>query len=391
MRATRWYGRHDLRVEEVPDPHVVNPHDVVVRVTLSAICGSDLHLYNGVLPGMKRGDVIGHEFMGEVIEAGPEVAKIAVGDRVVVMSGIACGRCWHCSHQRFAWCSNTNPAGSMEAQHELYGHGGAALYGYSHMFGGYAGGQAELVRVPFADVNCLPVRGSMPDERVLFVSDILPTAWMAVENCDVQPGDTVAIFGAGPVGLLAVRCARLMGAEQVIAIDAVSARLDMAGARGGAITIDERDGDVLERLDDLTGGRGPDACIDAVGLEAHDGAMGAIDKVKQALKVVTDRPAALRNAILACRTGGTVSIPGVYAGMADQFPIGAAFGKGLTFKMGQTHFHRYAGYLLDRIEHAEIDPSFVITHRVTLDDVPDAYAMFNAKADGCVKVVVTPS
>jgi threonine dehydrogenase-like Zn-dependent dehydrogenase len=387
MKAITWQGKQDVKLTEVADPEIVNPHDAIVRVTSTAVCGSDLHLYNGFIPAMKPGDVLGHEFMGEIVAVGPSCERVKVGERVVVMCSIACGRCWFCKKQEFPACDNTNPTASSVAVEIAYGHAGSALFGYSHLYGGYAGGQAELVRVPFADVGCLPVPAELSDEQVLFLGDIFPTGYMAAENCSIEPGDTVAVFGAGPVGQFAIKSALLLGADRVLAVDAVPERLKLA-ADSGAIVIDETHGDVMRRIDDLTGGRGPDACIDAVGLEAHGkGMLNTYDRVKQALKLETDRPMALRNAIYAVRKGGTVSIPGVYGGFIDKFPMGAAFGKGLTFKMGQTKFHKYAPLLLDRIRTRQIDPSFVITHRVGLADLPNAYRMFNDKADGCIKVV----
>jgi threonine dehydrogenase-like Zn-dependent dehydrogenase len=389
MKAITWHGKQDVRLADVPDPAIVNPHDAIVRVTSTAICGSDLHLYNGFIPGMKTGDVLGHEFMGEVVSTGPACESVKVGDRVVVLCSIACGRCWFCKQQLTSACDNSNPSGSQLAIELAFGHAGAAVFGYSHLYGGYAGGQAEYVRVPFADVGCLPVPPELTDEQVLFVGDIFPTGFMAAENCQIRPGDTIAVFGCGPVGQFAIRSALLLGAERVIAIDAVPERLKMA-AEAGAIVLDEMHGDVMRRLDDLTGGRGPDACIDAVGMEAHGrGVQNAYDRVKQALKLETGRPMALRSAILACRKGGTVSIPGVYGGFIDKFPMGAAFGKGLTFKMGQTQFHKYAPLLLDKIREKQIDPSFVITHRVPLAELPGAYKMFNDKEDGCIKVIAS--
>ncbi len=389
MRAITWHGKQDVRVTEVPDPALVNPHDAIVRVTATSICGSDLHLYNGFVPGMKAGDVIGHEFMGEIVQTGPACEKVKVGDRVVVMCSIACGRCWFCKRQEFQACDNTNPSGAQVALETAFGHAGAALYGYSHLYGGYAGGQAEYVRVPFADIGCLPVPGELSDEQVLFLGDIFPTGYMAAENCGIEPGDTIAVFGCGPVGQFAIKSALLLGADRVIAIDSVPERLKLA-AEAGAIVLDETHGDVMRRLDDLTGGRGPDACIDAVGLEAHGkGVQNAYDRVKQALRLETDRPMALRTAIMAVRKGGTVSIPGVYGGFIDKFPMGAAFSKGLTFKMGQTTFHKYAPRLLARVQAREIDPTFVITHRVSFDELPRAYRMFNNKEDGCIKVVAS--
>lgn len=389
MRALTWQGIHDLRVERVPDPEIVNPHDAIVEVSLTAVCGSDLHLWGGHIPGMRKGDVIGHEFMGEVVDVGTAVRNIKVGDRVVVPFAIACGTCWFCHRDLWSLCDNTNPATDAEVLEAAYGHAGAGLFGYSHLYGGYAGGQAEFVRVPFADVGCLVVDGR-PDEQVLFLSDIFPTGWMAAENCDLRGGDVVAVFGCGPVGQLAIQSAYLLGAERVLAIDDVPERLAMARDQGGAETIDNAGDRVLEALADLTGGRGPDACIDAVGLEAHDGIVGAYDRVKQGLRLQTDRPTALRNALLACRKGGTVSIPGVYGGIVDKLPLGAAFGKALTLKMGQTHVHRYLRPLLDRIDAGEIDPSFLITHRVGLDELPGMYETFADKRDGCIKIVARP-
>ena len=390
MKAVTWHGRKDMRVENVPDPQIVNPHDAILRVTSTAICGSDLHLYNGYIPAMKPGDIMGHEFMGEIVEVGRAVEQVKKGDRVFVMCGISCGRCWFCKHDLFSACDNTTPAGSQAALETAYGHAGAALFGYSHLYGGYSGGQAEYVRVPFADVGCVKVPEGVPDERVLFLTDIFPTGYMAAENCNIQRGDSIAVFGAGPVGQFAIKSAFLLGAEKVISIDSVPERLAMA-ANQGAIIVDTTHGDVVARLQELTGGRGPDACIDAVGLEAHGtngtGALAAVDKAKQTARIATDRPMALRLAIQACRKGGTISIPGVYGGFLDKFPMGAAFAKGLRFTMGQTHFHRYGKPLLERVMAGDVDPSFVITHRVGLDEVPAMYKVFNDKADDCIKVV----
>jgi len=339
---------------------------------------------------MKVGDILGHEFMGEVVAVGPECYLVAPGDRVVVSCGISCGQCWFCRHNLWSACDNTNPAANARVVEMAYGHAGAALYGYSHLFGGYSGGQAEMVRVPFADVGCVKVPEDLTDEQVLFLGDIVPTGWMAAENCELTKGDTVAVLGCGPVGQMAIRSAFKMGAERVIAVDSVPERLAMAEV-GGAQIIDDRNGNVVSQLSELTGGRGPDACIDAVGLEAHGHSIGGpYDRMKQALHLATDRASALRTAIMACRKGGVVSIPGVYAGFVDKFPIGAAFGKGLTLRLGQTHFHRYMRPLLEMVEGNEWDPSFVITHRVTLDDLPDAYKMFDEKRDGCIKVVARP-
>ncbi|MGE0869955.1 MAG: zinc-dependent alcohol dehydrogenase [Kofleriaceae bacterium] len=389
MRALVWHGKHDVRIETVPDPGIVNPHDAVVRVTSTAICGSDLHLYNGMIPAMRPGDILGHEFMGEVVDVGAACERVKRGDRVVVSCSIACGRCWFCRETMFAACDNSNPATSQAMLELAYGHAGAALFGYSHLYGGYAGGQAEYVRVPFADVGCHVMPAKLSDERVLFLGDIFPTGYQAAEQCGIEPGDTIAVFGCGPVGQFAIRSALLLGAERVIAIDTIPERLVLASEAGAAV-IDERHGDMQARLLDLTGGRGPDHCIDAVGLEAHGtGVIAALDKVKQATKLAVDRPSALRSAIYACRKGGTVSIPGVYGGFVDKFPMGAAFAKGLTLRMGQTHFHRYVDQLLALIVEDKIDPSFVITHRVTLADLPEAYRMFSERADGCIKVVAT--
>jgi threonine dehydrogenase-like Zn-dependent dehydrogenase len=389
MKAVCWFGKEDTRVETVADPAILNPEDAIVRVTLTAICGSDLHLYGGYMPTMQRGDILGHEFMGEVVEVGPSVERIAVGDRVVVPFNISCGRCYFCQRDMWSLCDNTNPnAGVAEA---AYGYATAGLFGYSHLLGGYAGGQAQFVRVPHADVGCLRVDSDLSDEQVLLLSDIFPTGYMAAESCDIQPGDVVAVFGCGPVGLLAARSAYLLGAERVIAIDSVPERLEMAHTQCGADTIDYRGADVVEELKISTGGRGPDACIDAVGMEAHgNGIEGWYDRAKHATRLQTDRPTALRAAIMACRKGGVVSMPGVYGGVVDKLPLGAAFGKALTLKMGQTHVHRYMRPLLDRIEAGEVDPSFVITHRATLDEAPAAYRMFREKHDGCVKVVLDP-
>jgi threonine dehydrogenase-like Zn-dependent dehydrogenase len=390
MKAVTWHGKRDMRLETVPDPSIVNPHDAILRVTSTAICGSDLHLYNGFIPGMRPGDIMGHEFMGEIVATGRACEQVKVGDRVLVMCGISCGRCWFCKQELYSACDNTTPAGSQPALEIAYGHAGASLFGYSHLYGGYAGGHAEYVRVPFADVGCLRVPIGIPDERVLLLTDVFPTGFMAAENCNIQAGDTVAVWGAGAVGQFAIMSAFLLGAERVIAIDAVPERLAMA-ADQGALVVDEWRGDVLARIDEHTGGRGPDSCIDAVGLEAHGtGVLATMDRVKQTVRVQTDRPVALRMAIQACRKGGTVSIPGVYGGVIDTFPIGAAFAKGLRFAMGQTHFHRYGKPLLARVLAEEIDPSFVITHRVALADLPGAYEVFNDKADGCIKIVAHP-
>jgi threonine dehydrogenase-like Zn-dependent dehydrogenase len=389
MKALCWYGTNDVRVSRVPDPKILNPRDAIIKVTLTAICGSDLHLLDGFIPTMKRGDILGHEFMGEVVEVGRDNTKLEVGDRVVVPFTIACGRCFFCDRQLWSACDNSNPNAWMADK--LYGFSSSGLFGYSHMMGGYAGGQAEYVRVPFADVGPIKVPPQLSDEQVLFVSDIFPTGYMAAENCNIQPGDTIAVWGCGPVGQFAIRSAWMLGAGRVIAIDREPERLRMAVEQGKAETIDYEEKDVFETLRDMTGGHGPDACIDAVGLEAHGTKLDYYyDKAKTAAYMATDRISALRQAILACRKGGTVSIPGVYGGFLDKMPFGAAFHKGLTLKMGQTHMMRYMAPLIDRIARGQIDPSFVITHRLRLDDAPDAYRMFRDKRDDCIKVVMRP-
>jgi threonine dehydrogenase-like Zn-dependent dehydrogenase len=388
MRAVVWEGKNNVKVAEVPDPSIVNPHDAIVKVTLTAICGSDLHLYNGVIPTMKSGDVLGHEFMGEVVEVGPEVKNLAVGDWVVVPFTIACGRCFFCERELWSLCDNTNPNASIADI--AYGYSGSGLFGYSHMYGGYPGGQAEFVRVPFADVGPIKIYEDLADEQVLFLSDIFPTGYMAAENCDIQPGDTIAVWGCGPVGLFAMKSALLLGAERVIAIDSVPARL-LKAAECLAETINYAEVNVIETLKEMTGGRGPDACIDAVGMESHGtGVVHMYDRAKQALMLESDQPQPLREAIQACRKGGTVSIPGAYGGLIDKFPIGAAFAKGLTLKLGQTHVHKYMRPLLERIRRGDIDPSFVISHTLPLDEAPRAYRMFRDKENDCTKVVMKP-
>ncbi len=388
MKAVCFHGRGDLRVESIPEPRILNPHDCIVKISSTAICGSDLHLYDGFIPGMKRGDILGHEFMGEVVEVGPEVTRTRVGDRVVVPFNIACGSCFFCRKQLWSLCDNTNPnAGLLD---KLYGYSGGGLFGYSHLYGGYSGGQAEFVRVPFADVGPFKVPDRIPDDQALFLTDIFPTGYMAAENCNIQPGDTIAVYGCGPVGQFAIRSAFLLGAGRVIAIDRFPERLRMA-RQGGAEVIDYSQEGPYERLRELTGGIGPDACIDAVGMEAHGYDLSAwYDRIKSTLMMETDRPTALREAIFACRKGGTVSIPGVYGGFLDKFPLGSAFAKGLTMKMGQTHDHRYLPRLLDHIEKGDIDPSFIITHRLPLEQAPQAYSMFRDKQDECIKVVLKP-
>lgn len=388
MKALCWYGKNDVRVETVPDPKILNPHDAILKVTSTAICGSDLHLYNGYIPTMQKGDILGHEFMGEVVEVGSENRKLKVGDRVVVPFTICCGHCFFCQQELWSLCDNSNPNAGMAEK--LYGFSPAGLFGYSHMMGGYAGGQAEYVRVPFADVGPVRIPEDLDDEQVLFLSDIFPTGYMAAENCDIKRGDTIAVWGCGPVGQFSIRSALLLGAERVIAIDQVPERLQLA-ASCGAETLDFDDEDIFDKLKEMTGGRGPDACIDAVGLEAHGITLDALyDRAKAALFLATDRPHALRQAIHACRKGGTVSVPGVYGGFLDKIPIGAAFNKGLTLKMGQTHVPKYLRPLLERVQRGEIDPSFIITHRMRLQDAPEGYEIFKHKEDNCIKIVMKP-
>ncbi|MGZ3768766.1 MAG: zinc-dependent alcohol dehydrogenase [Bdellovibrio sp.] len=387
MRAVCWEGTKHVEVENVPDPKILNPHDIIVRITSTAICGSDLHLYDGVIPTMQKGDILGHEFMGEVVEVGPQIKKIKKGDKVVVPFNIACGNCFFCKKEEYSLCDNSNP--KPEFVNKVYGHGGAALFGYSHMLGGYAGGQAEYARVPFGDVGPLVVPKDIDDDKVLFLSDILPTGYMAAVNCNIQPGDTVAVWGCGPVGLFAIQSAYLLKAYRVIAIDNVPERLRMAQDICKAEVLNYEKVDVLEKLNLMTGGRGPDACIDAVGMEAHGTDLySEYETAKMAVKLATDRPIALRQAIHACRKGGVISIPGVYGGLVDKFPLGAAFGKGLTLKMGQTHVQRYMPELLDHILEGIIDPAFLITHRIKIDEAPDAYKKFKDKKDNCIKVVI---
>ncbi len=389
MKANCWYGTRNVQVTDVPDPQILNARDAIVRITSTAICGSDLHLYNGMIPTMKRGDVLGHEFMGEVVEVGRDVKNLSVGDRVVVPFPIACGHCLQCEREMYSLCENSNPNGWMAEK--LYGYTPCGIFGYSHMLGGYAGGQAEFARVPFADVGPLRLPESVSDEQALFLSDIFPTGYMAAEACNIQPGDIIAVWGCGPVGQFAITSAFLLGAERVIAIDRFPYRLQVARDKGGAETLNYEEVDVREALRDMTGGRGPDACIDAVGMEGHaPGVAGAYDRAKQAMMLETDRPVALRQAILACRGGGTISVAGVYGGFIDKFPMGAIVNRSLTLKSGQTHVHRYMRPLLRRIEDGEIDPSFVITHRMKLDDAAKGYEMFVNKEDECMKVVLKP-
>jgi len=390
MKALCWHGKKDIRCDEVDDPRIEHPRDAIVRVTTCAICGSDLHLFDGFIPGMMRGDILGHEFMGEVVEVGAENKKLKVGDRVVVPFTIICGECEQCRRGNYSVCERTNR--NKDMADKVFGHSTAGLFGYTHLTGGYAGGQAEYVRVPYADVGPVKIPDGMPDEQAIFLGDIFPTGWQAAVQCDIQPEDTVAVWGAGPVGQFTLRAAVLLGAKQVIAIDRVPERLSMAQA-GGAIPVNFETESVIERLNELTRGKGPDKCIDAVGLEAHVGAKhldSVYDRAKQALMAESDRPHVLREMIYVCRPAGVLSVPGVYGGLIDKFPIGALMQKGLTLRTGQTHVNRWAQDLLRRIVEDEIDPSFVITHTVTLEDGPEMYKTFRDKEDGCIKVVLKP-
>lgn len=390
MRALVWEGRYDVQVQTVPDPIIQEPTDIIIKVTKTAICGSDLHLLDSYVVEMEKGDILGHEFMGEVVEVGAAVTKFNIGDRVVVPFTISCGSCFFCNKQLYAACETTNP--DHEKASEMMGHAPAGLFGYSHLTGGYAGGQAEYVRVPHADVGPIKVPDGLSDEQVLFLSDIYPTAWMAAENAGIEPGDTVAVWGCGPVGLLTQKCAWLQGAGRVIAIDHVAERLEKARRECQSETINFMEQDVNETLNDLTGGRGPDRCIDAVGAEAHGlgSTEAVIDRTKALVGLGTDRPTALRQAIYNCRVAGTVSVPGVYFGFLDKFPFGGLMNKGLTLKTGQTHMQKYMPDCLKLIEEGKIDPSFIITHRVSLEDAPEAYRIFKEKDDGCIKVIMTP-
>lgn len=391
MKAVCWHGAMDMRVDTVPDPKIINPQDAIIKITSTAICGSDLHIYNGFIPSMQSGDIMGHEFMGEVVDVGPNVKKLKKGDRVVVPFPISCGQCFFCNRDLWSLCDNSNPASNAGLVEKLYVHSPAALFGYSHLFGGYAGGQAEYTRVPFADVGPIKVPDGLSDDQVLFLSDILPTGYMAAENCDIKPGDIVAVWGCGPVGQFAIKSAFLLGAERVIAIDRFPERLKMAEEMSGAQTLNYEEIEVGEALREMTGGRGPDACLDAVGLEAHGmGLEGLYDKVMQTVRMETDRPNVMRQAIVACRKGGTVSLAGVYGGFIDKVPMGAAFNKGLTLKMGQTHVHKYLRPLLERIQKGEIDPSYIISHHLPLEDAPKGYDIFKHKKENCTKVVLKP-
>jgi threonine dehydrogenase-like Zn-dependent dehydrogenase len=391
MKAVCWMGPNKISVENVPDPTILNPRDAIVRITSTCICGSDLHLYNGFMPTMEQGDIVGHEFMGEVVEVGAGISaeKLKVGDRVVVPFTIACGRCFFCQKQLWSCCDNSNP--NHWIAEKFMGFSPSGLFGYTHMLGGYAGGQAQYARVPFADIGPLKIPDGIPDAKVIFLSDIFPTGYFGALNADIEQGDTVAIWGCGPVGQFAIRSAFMLGAERVIAIDRFEYRLQMA-RDGGAETINYEDvDDVVQVLKDTTGNIGPDRCIDAVGMEAHtDSALYAYDRAKQMLRLETDRPFALRQAIQACRKGGTVSVPGVYGGFVDKMPMGAFVNKGLAMKTGQTHMMRFMKPLLERVERGEIDPSFVVSHRVPLNRAPEMYKVFNDKQDNCTKVVLDP-
>jgi threonine dehydrogenase-like Zn-dependent dehydrogenase len=389
MRAVCWTGRNSIEVLDVPEPQILSATDAIVKVTSTAICGSDLHLYDGYVVGMKSGDILGHEFMGEVVDVGRDVTRLKRGDRVIVPFPIACGSCNSCREGLTSVCENSNPNAAMVEK--LWGHAASGMFGYSHLTGGYAGGQAEYVRVPFADFGPMVIRDdTIPDDKVLFLTDIFPTGYMGAEMCDIKRGDVVAVWGAGPVGQLAMASARHMGAEKVIAIDRFNYRLEVAEEHTGAIAINYDDVDVQEVLKELTGGRGPDACIDAVGMEAHSGAplINAFDRLKQATHLETDRGAALRQAIMSCRNGGTVSVVGVYAGLMDKFPIASFMNRSITMKAAQTHVHRYLPKLYALIRDGAIDPTFIISHRMTLDEAPAAYELFKHKMDDCMKVVL---
>ncbi|HEX8355012.1 MAG TPA: zinc-dependent alcohol dehydrogenase, partial [Pyrinomonadaceae bacterium] len=386
MRANCWYGKQDVRIEQVPDPKILNRRDAIVKISSTAICGSDLHLYNGFMPTMQKGDILGHEFMGEIVEVGPDLHDRKVGDRVVVSFPISCGKCFFCQQELYTLCENSNPNAWMAEK--MFGHSPCGIFGYSHLTGGFAGGQSEYARVPFADVGTLKIPEELSDEQVLFLSDIFPTGYMGAEMCDIKPGDTVAVWGCGPVGQFAMASAYLLGAERVIGIDRLPERLRMAREGAKADTINYEEANVYETLMEMTGGRGPDACIDAVGMEAHGaGAHGfeyAYDRAKQAVMGETDRPIALREAIMCCRNGGTVSVIGVYGGLIDKFPMGSFMNRSLTMKTGQCHVQRYWKRLLEYVRNGEIDPSFVITHRMRLDEAPQGFDIFSNKVDDCI-------
>ncbi|MFF5180436.1 zinc-dependent alcohol dehydrogenase [Micromonospora sp. NPDC000316] len=388
MKATAWMGTDRVKVIDVPEPKIMNARDAIVKISTTAICGSDLHLYHGYIPAMRKGDILGHEFMGEVVEVGPQVRNLAPGDRVVVPFPIACGHCSSCQRGLYSVCENSNPNAGVAEQ--VMGHSPAGIFGYSHLLGGYAGGQAEYARVPFADVGPLKVPDEVPDDQAVLLADVFPTGYMGAEMCDIKPGQVIAVWGAGPVGLLAAASARLLGAERVIVIDRLPYRLRLAEEHAGAETINYEHADVLDTLNEMTAGRGPDACIDAVGLEGHHGnaAIYAYDRAKQATRTETERPFALREAILACRSGGVVSVIGAYGGVVDKFPMGAFMNRSLTMRTGQCHVQRYTRPLLERMQRGEIDPSFVVSHRMPLRDAPKGYKIFQKKQDDCTKVLL---
>uniref|UniRef100_C6E8R9 Alcohol dehydrogenase GroES domain protein n=1 Tax=Geobacter sp. (strain M21) TaxID=443144 RepID=C6E8R9_GEOSM len=389
MRAVCWHGKQDVRVDTVPDPEIVQKGDVIVKVALTCICGSDLHLYNGYVPTMKKGDILGHEFVGEIVAAGPGVSRFRVGDRVIVPFPISCGACWYCKHELWSLCDNTNPNSWM--MENIYGDTGGGIFGYSHLYGGYAGGQAEYVRVPFADVGLEKIPDGIPYEQVVLLTDIMPTGYQAAVYCNINPGDTVAVWGCGPVGLLAMKSAKLLGAERVIGIDRFPDRLQMAHSQCQAEVINYEEVDVAEQLQNMTGGRGPDSCIDAVGLEARGtGIEDVYDLVKQTLRLETDRASALRQLVRACRKGGTLSISGVYSGFIDKFPMGAIFAKGLTVRGGQAHVHKYLPHLVKLVAEQQIDPSCIITHWISLEEAPAGYRTFLKKQDSCIKIALKP-
>jgi threonine dehydrogenase-like Zn-dependent dehydrogenase len=389
MKALCWHGANKVQVDTVPDPKILNPRDAIIKITSTAICGSDLHLYNGFIPTMEKGDIMGHEFMGEVVELGSAINNFQIGDRVVVPFTISCGSCFFCERDLWSLCDNSNPNGWLAEK--VMGHSPSGLFGYSHLFGGYAGGQAEYARVPFANVGLLKIPEGLSDDQVLFLTDIFPTGYMAAENCEIQPGDVVAVWGCGPVGQFTIKSAYMLGAERVIAIDRVPERLQMAKEQCNAEVLNYEEIEVGEALKEMTAGRGPDAVIDAVGLEAHGtDFMGFYDQVKQTVKLESDRPTALRQAIIACRKGGHVSVPGAYGGFIDKVPMGAVMNKALILKTGQTHVHKYLRPLLERIQKGDIDPSFVITHKLPLEQAPHAYEIFKNKKDNCIKVVLKP-
>ena len=390
MRALTWHGKHDVRTETVPDPKILNPRDVIIKITSTAICGSDLHLYDSYIPTMMPGDILGHEFMGEVVEVGPGNSKLRVGERVVVPFVIACGQCFFCAHEQYSACDNSNPADTADISEVLYGYSMSGLFGYSHMTGGYPGGQAEYARVPYSDVGPIVIPDGLEDEKVLFLSDILPTGWMAAENCDIEPGDTIAVWGCGPVGLFAIQSALKLGAHRVIAIDHYPHRLDLAKSMGAEV-INYHHVKVREALREMTGGIGPDACVDAVGLESHGFAIdNIIDAVKTTVRLGTDRAHVLREVILACRKGGRISIPGVYGGFVDKAPLGALMEKGLQVKTGQTHVQKYLPKLLQMIGEGELDTTFLISHRLPLEEAPEGYRMFKEQQNDVTKVVLKP-